>query len=260
MEKQPGEPADKQITISRKCFILDLHILPPITFNPIQFPFRAPLVVQTCEYLDMMNHLSGSSETDRSLAKIVDGVPLSQEGITKDGEWSGWCWEVHSHECRDARTLNLEDIIISRDAEVMATKSECNIWKRVTLIALNGVLPIVSLLCAHLLVQEISQDGWESNEGSSGVQDYTSALELSGRITIADGVKVDLPVGLASQWDVDHLASVGLLINATECSRGLSFSIAEGERENGLIQKTLVNHVVKWWGNLVDGDGVKTKT
>jgi len=169
----------------------------------------------------------------------------------------------HSHEAGDARSLNLKNVVVWSDAEVVATEGEGHIWETVTLLALNSVLSIVALLGTNLLVEELSKSGWESNEGSSGVKNDTRALELSSRVTEGNGIKINLPVGLASQWDGGDLASVVVLVDTPEGSLRLvtlSIGISEVESKDLLVQKTLINHVVEWRWDLVNGDGIESKT
>lgn len=58
----------------------------------------------------------------------------------------------HAHESRDARALNLKDIVERTDAEVMAGEGERHIWEPGTLVAFDSVLTIVALLGSDLLV------------------------------------------------------------------------------------------------------------
>lgn len=168
----------------------------------------------------------------------------------------------HSHEAGNARTLNLQDVVVWGNSEIITAKSERHIWQAITLVTLNSVLSVVSLLGTNFLVQKLSKSSWESDEGSSSVQDNTSSLERSLRLAEGDSIEINLPVSLASQWDVGQLAGEVVLVDATEGSlRVVSIlGVAKVESENGLIQETLLNHVVEWWGNLVDGDGVISKT
>lgn len=91
-----------------------------------------------------------------------------------------------SHEGGDARSLDLKNVIVSSDREIMASKIEGNVWQTVTLVTLNSVLSIVSLLGTHLLVEEIGKGLWKSNQRGSGVKYDTSVVELSSRIAKAD--------------------------------------------------------------------------
>ena len=54
------------------------------------------LLLPTCSLIALEVNLLclASSEADRSLAEIVDGIPLSEESITQDCEWSYGLWEV----------------------------------------------------------------------------------------------------------------------------------------------------------------------
>jgi len=50
--------------------------------------------------------------------------------------------------------LDLKDVVVWADGEVVTGEGEGEVWKRVTLITLDGVLAVVTLLGAHLLVAE----------------------------------------------------------------------------------------------------------
>jgi hypothetical protein len=62
------------------------------------------------------------------------------------------------------------------------------------------------LACEYL--QELSNGGGQGNEGCAGVQDDAGVVHLGGLLAERDGIKVDLPVGLAPQGKLDELASV----------------------------------------------------
>lgn len=142
----------------------------------------------------------------------------------------------------------------------MTAECESNIWQAITLVALDRVLAVVTLLSAHLLVQEVSKGGWESNQRSSGIQDNTSLVKLSSSITERDGVEVNLPVCLTSEWQMRDLALVRLLIDSSECNLGLLGRVRKLEGKYWLIQQFLVEHLIEWWWDLVDRDGVESKT
>ena len=206
--------------------------------------------------------LLGLGKTNSRVADIVDRVPPPEEGVTEDSKRTNGLGEVHAEESRDTRSLNLEDVVVGTDGEVVAGQGEGEVGQTVTLVALNGVLTVVRLLSTNLFVQELGDSGRKGNEGCSGVKDDTSVVHLSGLLAEGDGIKVDLPVGLAPQWDLGELARVVALIDTTESGNGLLtlVGVAEVEGEDGLVQQTLIEHVVEGRNDLVDGDGVVAKT
>lgn len=111
------------------------------------------------------------------------------------------------------------------------------------------------------ILQKLSDGGGKSNEGCAGIQDDTSVVHLSGLVAEGDGIKVNLPVGLAPQGNLGQLASVVALINTTKGSLGflVLVGVAKVEGENRLVQKTLVEHVVEGRHDAVDTDGVVAK-
>ena len=96
--------------------------------------------------------LLGLGKANGRVAHVVDGVPLPEESVSKDSKRASRLWEVHTHESRDAGSLNLENVVIGTDGEVVASKRECEVGQTVTLVALNRVLAVESLLGANLLV------------------------------------------------------------------------------------------------------------
>lgn len=208
--------------------------------------------------------LLGLGQTDSALAQIVYRVVLSQEGVTEDGQGAHGLWEVHTHERADAAALHLEDVVVRSNGEVVATKGERHVRKTVTLVTLNSVLAVVALLGTHLLVEELGKGGWECDEGRSGVKYNTSVVKFSSGIAESNGVKINLPVSLTPKWDVGHLAGVVVLVDATKGDlRDILLtvgSVTKVEGEDWLIKESLINHVVEGRDDLVDGNGIITKT
>ena len=112
-------------------------------------------------------------------------------------------------------------------------------------------------------LQKVGKSGWQSDERSAGVKDGTSGLELSSLATESDGVKVDLPVSLAAERELDHVTGVVGLVDTTEDSLRLSalfVGVAQVEREDGLIEKALLNGGVEWRRDAVDTNGIIAET
>ena len=99
-----------------------------------------------------MVRLFGFRQADGVITEIVDAIPSAQEGITEDSEGAYRLGEIHSHEATDTRTLDFQDVVIGSDGEVVASESEGEVWKRITLLALNSVLAIERLLGTNFLV------------------------------------------------------------------------------------------------------------
>lgn len=112
-------------------------------------------------------------------------------------------------------------------------------------------------------LQQLSESGRKSDEGRASVEDDTSVVKFSGRITECDGVKINLPVGLAAEGNLGHLAGVMALVDSAKGNDGvitLLVGITQVESKDGLIQQVLVQHLVERRNNLVDGDGIITQT
>ena len=210
------------------------------------------------------HHLGlGLGETDAVATKVVDRVVSAEESITKDGKRAGRGRDIEAHEGRDTRALDLKDVVVGGDGEVVAGEGEAEVRQRVTLVTLNGVLAIVALLGTDLLVQQLSKSAGEGNERSAGVEDGTHVVELGTLLAEGDGVKVNLPVGLTSEGELGELASVVVLVDATEDGLGLSLlvvGVTEVEGEDGLIKQVLGDHLIERRRDLVNTDGIVTQT
>ena len=56
---------------------------------------------------------------------------------------------------RNARPLNLQDVIIGADGEVITCKSECEVWQTGPFGAVNRILPIPALFGTYLRVPRL---------------------------------------------------------------------------------------------------------
>lgn len=145
----------------------------------------------------------------------------------------------------------------------MASQSESQVRKTVTLVALNRVLSVVALLGTHLLVQKIGKSAGESDERSARVKNGTRRLELSRFVAKGDGVEVDLPVSLPAERNLGHWARVVVLVDTTENGLGLRLlviGVAKVEGEDGLVKKALLDSGVEGRDDAVDTDGVVAET
>lgn len=112
-------------------------------------------------------------------------------------------------------------------------------------------------------LQELSHGRGQGNERSASVQDDTGVLELGNIVAKGNGIKVDLPVGLAAKRNRDQFASVVALVNTTKSGFRvvvILVGVTQVESKLGLIQKLLVQHVVEGGNHLVHRDGVVSKT
>jgi hypothetical protein len=91
-------------------------------------------------------------QTNGVVANIVHRVPLPEESISENGKGSYGLGEVHTHESRDARSLDLKNVVESTDGKVMSSESKGEVGQTVTLVTLNSVLSVESLLGTNLLV------------------------------------------------------------------------------------------------------------
>jgi hypothetical protein len=120
-------------------------------YNLIQVLSFVDINQEICKF-QLIESLLRLSKTNGVVANIVDRVPLSEESISENGEGSHGLGEVHTHEGRDARSLDLKNVVKSTNGEVVSSEGEGEVGQTVTLVALNSVLSVESLLGTNLLV------------------------------------------------------------------------------------------------------------
>lgn len=212
-----------------------------------------------------LSHLSllSLSQPNRALLKIINRVPPPQERITQNRQWADWLREIHAHKRANTRSLDLKNIVISTDAEILSANLERDIWELITFSAINSVLSIPALLGAHLGVKELGEGRWQSDEGGSGIEDNAGVLKLSGRVAEGNGVEVDLPVRLATEWEISEVAGETVIVDTAKDGLGFiafGVGVTEVECEDLLVEEALVDHVVEGWDDLVHADGVEAET
>jgi len=111
-------------------------------------------------------------------------------------------------------------------------------------------------------IQKLSNGGGQGNERCAGVQNDTGVVHLGSLLAESDGIKVNLPVSLAPQRELDELAAVVALVDATESGLRLLLviGVAEVEGKDGLVKQALVEHVVERRNDTLHADGVVAKT
>lgn len=205
-------------------------------------------------------YLLGTSKTNSILAQVVNRVVASEESISKNNERTSRFGDVHSLEGRDTGTLKLQYIVGSRETVVGTGKVKGDVRQRLDSFTLNGVLAVPTLLSANLLVQQVGQRAGENVQGSAGVKDGASAIEIGNFVTKSNRIDVDLPVSFAAEGNVLNLAGIVGLVNTTKGHCATLVAAAEIEGEDRLVQELLVNHVVKRRDNLIDRNGVIAET
>jgi hypothetical protein len=96
--------------------------------------------------------LLGLGQTDGGITQVVYRIPLPQESIAKNSKGTYGLREVHTHEGRDARALDLKNVVVGSNGEVVSGERKGEVGQTVTLVALNRVLAVEALLCTNLLV------------------------------------------------------------------------------------------------------------
>ena len=94
----------------------------------------------------------------------------------------------------------------------------------------------------------------------TSIDSSTSVLQLKNVITKLDLLKLNLPVSLAANGNVVQLPIEGAFVDASENGfAAILLRRSQAEREDRLIQKTLVDHLVEWRGNVVHRNGIVSK-
>mmetsp|Transcript_20840 Transcript_20840/g.53798 ORF Transcript_20840/g.53798 Transcript_20840/m.53798 type:complete len:473 (-) Transcript_20840:47-1465(-) len=106
--------------------------------------------------------------------------------------------------------------------------------------------------------------GGASEKGGAGVSDGVAAVgaETERLATKHNVVHLELPVALLGHGDVEEVTRDLGGVDATEDklrAGGLRGVAVQVERENGVLNKTLVHHVVPYGGHVVHRDGVVGK-
>lgn len=210
--------------------------------------------------LDNIPLFLGLGKTDSVLAEVVDRVVATEESIAEDDERTSGRREIHAHEGGDAAARDLKDVVGGGKAVLGTSKVEGDVGQSSLLLAVNAVLATEALLGANLLVEHLGVGSGEDVEGSAGVEDGTSVLQLGSVVTDRDGQKVNLPVSLAAERDVLDLALVVGLVDTTEDDLALTLGVGQVEGEDGLVDELLLNHTVEGRHDVLNGNGVIAQT
>ena len=206
--------------------------------------------------LMFMLQLGRLGQADRVVAQVIDTVIFSQENITKDNQWSSGLGNVKTDEATEAAASGFNDIVGSAYCEVVSRQIEGHIGSGRPLAAVDCVCTIESFLSTDLRVDKICERGWKSNQGSASVKNDTSVVKCRGFLAKGDGIEINLPVCLASERDLDHLAGVMALVNTSKNCFRLFAIAAKIESEHRLVKQALVDHVVERGCDMIDRDGI----
>lgn len=196
----------------------------------------------------------GEGDADSIGSEVVDCVVLAEESITEDSQGTNRSGHIHTHKGRQAAARSLQDVVLGAEGKVVASKRERYFLEARLLAAVDGELTVPALLGTDLSVQHLSELAGESDERGTGVEDNTVALKVRNIIAIANGIEVHLPVGLAAERDLGDLASVLLIVDTAKHNLGLAVLVSEIEREDGLINELLLNHLVERRGDAIHSD------
>jgi hypothetical protein len=222
--------------------------------------FRPAMLQRRQTLLPTIYRLLGLGKGNAVRPEVVDRVIFPEESITKNDKRASRFRNIHAGERRDAGSTSLNNVVVRGDSEVGASEGESHVGEGIALVALEAVLTTEALLGTDFLVDELSHGGWQNDERCTSVQNGTSVLEFGRFLAKDDGIKVDLPVGLAPQRKLGELAGVVKLIDTTKDNLGVGLGITQVEGELLLVEKVLVDHVVERWDDLVDRNRVVSKS
>lgn len=61
------------------------------------------------------------SNTNSILATIVDRIPPAKKGIAKNDKCTDWVSKILANDCRNARAMDFQNIIVRTDGEIEAS-------------------------------------------------------------------------------------------------------------------------------------------
>jgi hypothetical protein len=189
---------------------------------------------------------------------------LNLENVIFGGNGVGSSVEVKSEVGKrgDGRAL---DSATERDRSSEVRKEENKIEKSAVNLVLeiddrDLLLTIPRLLGSEVTVDNLGKVSGKSDERRSGVNGSAGAFEFKLFISELDLLELNLPVSLAANGDVVNVTSVVSLVDTTESCDTLFRVGSEPESENGVVEKTLVDHVVEGGDDVLDRDRIVSKT
>lgn len=152
---------------------------------------------------------------------IEDRVEASDEDVSENPEWSGWGWNIHSHESREAggssvSVGHLKDVVLSLKIEVLSSEVEGDVWKRWNLAALNFVLSIEEWDSSDLVLDLLDDISWSSEKGSSSVNNRVDWSAGVGGSIDDNRSELDSPVVLRDEWLPSDVSDVVVRIGVAK--------------------------------------------
>jgi hypothetical protein len=209
------------------------------------------------------------------MARNACGMWYRVTHVADDPERADRSRDVHAGEGGDAGSAGVEDVVLALEGVLLAAKAERELGEPGNRIAVDGVLSVPRLGGADptrgvsdtlrvsqtrtrlLLVEHLGNVGGHDDQRRSGVDGRAGALQLELLVAKANLLKLDLPVTLTADGHILDLASVGRLVDtAKDGVASVLLGRAEAEGEDGLVEETLVEHVVEGGHDVVDRDGV----
>lgn len=188
-------------------------------------------------------------------------VVLPEEDVTDDPDGAERGRDVKAGERAKARALDVEDVIAALEFIVLSVDDKLERRERGDLLTVDRVLSVPRLGCANLLVQDLGNVRGKGDERCAGVDSSTGVVEIHLFVAKGDLVELDLPVTLTADGGVGNLALVTAVIHTAKDSLAtVLLRVTKVESELGLIQKTLVDHLVEGRDDTVDADRVVGET
>lgn len=94
----------------------------------------------------------------------------------------------------------------------------------------------------------------------ASINSSASVIHLKRIVAKGDLLQLDFPISVATDGNIVYFALVGVVVDTSKDGFTTIRVGSNSEREEGLIEQTLINHIVKRWHNTVDGNRIKRKT
>lgn len=101
-----------------------------------------PRVSRPFHYL---NHENSHANSTLTLAEIVNGVELPQEGVSNDPKGSNRSRDVHAGKGRDTSTSRVQDVLATLERVLLVVERQGEVGERVDGGAVDGVLAVPGL-------------------------------------------------------------------------------------------------------------------
>lgn len=203
--------------------------------------------------------LLGKSETETALTVVKDGVVLLHEDVTEDPELLARR-QVKTHDSEQTEAGSRDGVLLAGERVGLVTEGDVEVRKRRDLGAVNGVLVGAELGGTDGISKLGDISGGTSDQRGTGVDNGHRDLGDLGSVD-SHGSEVSGPVGLGSDRHPRKLTLKVILVDATNNELTVLVGLlGQVEREDGVIDRSLLDHVLEDSLGAINGDGRESKT